>query len=94
MESSGRWEALFDTVFADGMEQGREQGLAVGRERQRTMLAQLTARKFGQGAANRLDAFLAGVDDPERLVEIGSLLIDSADGEEFLSRAASSAERR
>ena len=58
------------------------------------MLAQLTARKFGQGAANRLDAFLAGVDDPERLVEIGSLLIDSADGEEFLSRAASSAERR
>ena len=57
------------------------------------MLAQqLTARKFGQGAANRLDAFLAGVDDPERLVEIGSLL--SADGEEFLSRAASSAERR
>ena len=37
------------------------------------MLAQLTARKFGQGAANRLDAFLAGVDDLERLVEIGSL---------------------
>ena len=85
-------EALFDAVFADGMEQGREQGLAAAREQQRTMLAQLTARKFGQGAANRLDAFLAGVDDPERLVEIGSLL--SADGEEFLSRAASSAERR
>ena len=92
----GAMETLFDAVFADGMEQGREQGmeqgLATGREQQRTMLAQLTARKFGQGAANRLDAFLAGVDDPERLVEIGSLL--SADGEEFLSRAASSAERR
>ena len=85
---------MFDAVFADGLERGLEQGMAASREQQRTMLAHQTARKFGQGAANRLHAFLAGVDDPERFAEIGGLLIDSADGEGFLSRAASSVERR
>ena len=41
--------------------------------------------------ATRLEAFLAGVDDPERLVEIGDLA--SADGEKFLSRSAGSVRR-
>ena len=94
----GAMEALFDTVFADGMKRGladgMERGLADGMERQRTMLVRQAARKFGPGAANRLDAFLAGVDDPERLVEIGGLLIDSADSEEFLSRATRSVQLR
>lgn len=45
-------------------------------------------------AANRLETYPAGVDDPDRLVEIGDLAIDSADGEEFRSRMAGSVERR
>ena len=77
---------MFDAVFADGMKLGLELGML------QAMLAHLTTRKFGPEAGNRLLAFVAGVTDPERLFEIGCLLIDSADGEEFLSRTASSVE--
>ena len=83
-------ESLFDTAFGDGRVQGLAVGRKEGREQQRMMLMHLTALKFDAGTASRLEAFLADVDDPERLVEIGSLLIASADGEEFLSRLASS----
>lgn len=38
-------------------------------------------------AANRLETYPADVDDPDRLFEIGDLVIDSADGEEFRSPA-------
>ena len=51
----------------------------------RTMLMHLAARKTE--TATRLEAFMASVDNPERLVEIGGLLIDSADGEELHSPA-------
>ena len=74
--------------LAVGRKEGREEGRKESREQQRKMLMRQTALKFDAGTASRLEAFLADVDDPERLVEIGSLLIASADGEEFLSRSS------
>ena len=38
-------------------------------------------------AANRLETYPADVDGPDRLFEIGDVVIDSADGEEFRSPA-------
>ena len=69
---------------ARGLEQGRERGL----EQERALLVRQAARKFGAGTAERLAALLGGIDDPERLAEIGEAVIDCADGAELLVRAA------
>ena len=75
-------ESSFDTAF------GRAQGLAIGRKEGREQQRMMRQTALKCRTASRLEAFLADVDDPERLVEIGSLLIASADGEEFLSRSS------
>ncbi len=69
---------------ARGLEQGRERGL----EQERALLVRQAARKFGAGTAERLAALLGGIDDPERLAGIGEAVIDCADGDALLARAA------
>ena len=81
--------SLFDTAIRESRQQGLEQGL----ERQQAMLLRQATRKFDAGLAAHLEALLAAIDDPDRLDEIGDHLIDSASGDEFLSRAAGSAGR-
>ena len=80
-----------------GLTTGREQGLAAGREqgleRQRVMLLRQAARKFDADTAARLATSLATVDDPDRLAEIADHVIDSANGDELLSRLAGAARR-
>ena len=66
------------------LERGREQGL----EAERALLVRQAARKFGAETAERLAALLGGIDDPERLAGIGEAVIDCADGEALLERAA------
>ena len=93
--------ALFESR-QQGLQQGREEGREKGREevreefleRQRAMLLRQATRKFGVGMAASLEAVLTGIDDPRRLDEIGDRLIDSASGDELLSRVSGSAERR
>ena len=70
------------------LERGREQGRERGLEEERALLARQAARKFGAGTAERLAALLGGIDDPERLAEIGEAVIDCADGSALLARAA------
>ena len=72
-----------------GLEQGREQGLERGLERERALLARQAGRKFGAATAERLAALIGGIDDAERLAEIGEAVIDCADGAALLARAAS-----
>ena len=67
---------------------GRAERLAIGRERRRTIIMHQAARKFDPAAAKRLESYPAGADGPDRLVEVGGLVIDSADGEAFRSRVA------
>ena len=79
---------------AEGIEQGRAEGIARGLEqsraegiaRERTVLVRRAARKFGAPAAERLTAFLAGLEDPDRLTEAGDLLFECADADDLLSR--------
>ena len=66
------------------LEQGREQGL----DQERSLLARQAARKFGAETAERFAALLGGIDDAERLAEIGEAVIDCADGAALLARAA------
>ena len=74
---------------ARGLEQGREQGLERGLERERALLARQAGRKFGAATAERLAALIGGIEDAERLAEIGEAVIDCADGAALLARAAS-----
>ena len=49
-----------------------------------------TERKFGADAAGRLAALLAGIEDPERLADVGEWIIDCASGDELIARLESS----
>ena len=80
-----RWS---DQLRAEGLTQGRAEGLAAGREEERRLLLDQVARKFGQAPARRLAAMLAGVDDPDRLREVGGWIIDCETGDDLVARVA------
>ena len=67
---------------AEGIERGREQGLAAERE----LLCRLAMRKFGTGTAERLAGLLAGIGDTRRLAEVGDWIIDCATGDDLIAR--------
>ena len=75
---------------SEGRVEGRVEGRAEGMERgiaaERELLGRLAARKFGIDASERLAALLARIDDPERLAEVGDLIIDCATGDDLISR--------
>ncbi len=79
---------------ARGLERGEARGEARGLERERALLARQADRKFGADAASRLSAAVAGVEDPDRLEEVGDAVIVCATGAEFLARAEEIARRR
>ena len=71
---------------AQGIEQGIERGIEQGRNEERALLCRLAGRKFGDRAAERLAAALAGVDDPRRLAEVGDWIIECATAAELIAR--------
>ena len=73
-----------------GLERGIEQGLEQGIEHERALLCRLAAVRFGADAAEALSAALAGIEDPERLADVGAWLVSCDTGEEFFARAFSS----
>ena len=83
-------EAGIARARAETLEQGLEQGL----EWERALLSRQAARKFGAEAGAGLATLLAGVAAPDRLAEIGDLVVDCADGAELLARAQEEADRR
>ena len=84
---------------AEGMEQGRAEGKAHGRaegmahgraeglERERALLLRQAQRRFGADVAVALSKLIKGVEDPNRLTEVGDLVVDCATGRELLKRA-------
>ena len=84
-------EFLAESV-AKAIERGRAESLEQGLWRQRAMLVRWASRKFGAGTESRLTALLLEVADTERLAEIGDLVIDCADGAEFLARVEEAAQ--
>ncbi len=67
---------------------------ARGLERERALLARQAGRKFGADAASRLAAAVAGVENPDRLEEVGDAVIVCASGDALLARAEEIARRR
>ncbi len=71
-----------------GEERGEKRGEERGLARERRLLSRLSARKFDEATAARLSAVLDGIDDPDRLAEIGEQVIDCATGAELLDRVS------
>ena len=69
-----------------GLEQGLEKGLEQGLERERELLQGLAKRRFGAETADRLAACLAQIREHDRMMAIGSWLLDCASGAELLDR--------
>ena len=70
-----------------GVEQGRFEGRAEGMERERALLLRQARRRFGADVAEALSKLIEGVEDPDRLAEVGDLVVDCATGSDLLARA-------
>ena len=66
---------------------GRVAGLEQGMERERALLVRMAQRRFDADVAEALSKLVGGVDDPDRLAEVGDLVVDCATGRELLDRA-------
>lgn len=79
-------EGFFENRRERWSDRIRAEGLAAGREEERQLLVRQVERKFGQGPARRLASLLAGVDDPSRLSEVGTWIIDCETGDDLIAR--------
>lgn len=70
-----------------GIAQGLERGIAQGLEQQRALLRRQAGSRFDAGAAERLAPVLERIADPERLAEIGDLIVRCETADELLARA-------
>lgn len=71
-----------------GLDQGLRQGLDQGLQQQRALLRRLAASRFGADAAGRLADVLEAVTDPERVAEIGELIVRCECADELLAEIA------
>ena len=70
-----------------GIEQGLERGIALGLEQQRALLRRQAGSRFDSSAAERLAPVLERIADPERLAEVGDLVVRCETADELLARA-------
>ena len=71
----------------EGRDEGREEGQKQGREQgQRELLCRQAARKFDAAAASRLAAKLEGVQDSDRLGQVGDWIIECESADELFAR--------
>ena len=80
-------EHRMDEWEQEWFRQGREEGVRRGRDEERALLLRLTARRFGADTAEALGRLLEGVDDANRLAEVGEMIVDCRTGGELLDRA-------
>ena len=64
---------------AEWVEEGREQG-------QRELLCRQAARKFDAAVAERLAAKLEGVEDADRLAQVGDWIIECETSDDLFAR--------
>ena len=72
--------------FRQGREAGVRRGREEGRAEERALLLRQAARRFGADTAEALAGLLEGVDDADRLAEIGEMIVDCRTGDELLAR--------
>ena len=73
--------------FRQGREEGVRRGREEGRAEERALLLRQAARRFGADTAEALGRLLEGVDDADRLAEVGEMIVDCRTGGELLDRA-------
>ena len=73
--------------FRQGREEGIRRGRDEGRAEERALLLRQAARRFGAETAEALGGLLEGVDDADRLAEVGEMIVDCRTGGELLDRA-------
>ena len=66
---------------AEGMKRGRSKGRVEG---ERELLRRQAERRFGADVAEALSKLIEGLDAPDRLAEVGDLVVDCATGVEQL----------
>ena len=72
---------------AEWVEQGRKEGQEQGREQgQRELLCRQAARKFDAAAGSRLAAKLEGVQDADRLGQVGDWIIECESADDLFAR--------
>ena len=71
----------------EGIRRGREEGREEGRAEERALLLRQAARRFGADTAEALAGLLEGVDDADRLAEVGEMIVDCRTGDDLLDRA-------
>ena len=71
----------------EGIRQGIRRGREEGRAEERALLLRQAARRFGAGTAEALGRLLEGVDDANRLAEVGEMIVDCRTGGDLLDRA-------
>ena len=91
LEETGELRTAVQDRVRAWREADREQGRAEGVEQERALLRRLTERKFGADTAGRLEALLAGIEDPERLADVGEWIIDCGSGDDLIARLESAA---
>ena len=84
-----RRQAWMEQYREERREEGRAEGRAEGREERlrdlRLLLGDLAAHRFGSQTGQRLVNALADTDDQARFLQVGYMILDSADGGELLS---------
>ena len=75
-------------MLAETLEEWAEEKYRLGQaEGERELLLRLAQRRFGADIAEALSKLVGGVDDSDRLAEVGDLMVDCATGRELLDRA-------
>ena len=72
------------------IQQGREEGISLGREQamehERQLLRRQAAMRFDSATADRLAAAIGGEADPQRLMAVGEAIVRCATGSELLRK--------
>ncbi len=77
-----RFQAIHDAFRAESDKRGLDQGL----ERERRLLVRLAKRKHGTDVAGPVATLLAGIDNPDRLQDVGEWIVDCEIGGALLAR--------
>jgi len=90
---TGFAERFIEQGKQEGIQQGTQQGIQQGIQRatqeglqhQRHMLVRQVQRRFGDEVAENSRPLLARIADPQQLDDLAEVLLDSPDGEAWLS---------
>ena len=87
-ETLDEWaEEKFRQGRIEGIEHGRAEGVARGRAEGVALLLRQANRRFGADVGQALAELIKRMDDADRLMEVGDLVVDCATGRELLDRA-------